>query len=467
MNRRVNAFTFLAASAVALCASSSFGFGNPVGVLSVNALPLNSSAGDATSREFTVNVNIAGMIGAVGAQATVAFDPAVVSFVSAAAGTDFTTLIYSSTATANKVVFATGIDPSASAAGIAAGNVAKLTFRTVAPSCSDLDAIVLSTSALTTRITDSNGVALAFTQADNVSITSLAPFTLAAVPANVAVAADAGTVAGALVSLVAPTATNSCGTGLTVTATRSDSALLAAYYPPNLTTTVTYTATDAAGNTDSKNVTVAVANYQLLDAAISLNGSITGSSTRSVRVIAGSTQLVNVGMTNGSGIASNVQVPIAASYPCITAKDAGHSLSNTGVSSVPVGTVEYAASIALDQGDSNDDNLVDILDFGIYVGKFGVALAGGSSNFNDDLAVTSGDFGFISLNFADTGIVCGAFTGGAPRTAVSVKELRRSGMGELAGADFNRDGMLDVNDVVYYMQNGIRQPAKPIVTTQW
>ncbi len=460
MNRRVNAFTFLAASAVALCASSSFGQ-----VLSVNASPLNSSAGDATSREFTVNVNIAGMIGAVGAQATVAFDPAVVSFVSAAAGTDFTTLIYSSTATANKVVFATGIDPSASAAGIAAGNVAKLTFRTVAPSCSDLDAIVLSTSALTTRITDSNGVALAFTQADNVSITSLAPFTLAAVPADVAVAADAGTVAGALVTLVAPTATNSCGTGLTVTATRSDSALLAAYYPPNLTTTVTYTATDAAGNTDSKNVTVAVANYQLLDAAISLNGSITGSSTRSVRVIAGSTQLVNVGMTNGSGIASNVQVPIAASYPCITAKDAGHSLSNTGVSSV-VG-VEYAASIALDQGDSNDDNLVDILDFGIYVGKFGVAVAGGSSNFNDDLAVTSGDFGFISLNFADTGIVCGAFTGGAPRTAVSVKELRRSGMGELAGADFNRDGMLDVNDVVYYMQNGIRQPAKPIVTTQW
>ena len=464
MNRRVNAFTFLAASAVALCASSSFGFGTP-GVLSVNALPLNSSAGDATSREFTVNVNIAGMIGAVGAQATVAFDPAVVSFVSAAAGTDFTTLIYSSTATANKVVFATGIDPSASAAGIAAGNVAKLTFRTVAPSCSDLDAIVLSTSALTTRITDSNGVALAFTQADNVSITSLAPFTLAAVPANVAVAADAGTVAGALVTLVAPTATNSCGTGLTVTATRSDSALLAAYYPPNLTTTVTYTATDAAGNTDSKNVLVTVANYQLLDAAISLNGSITGSSTRSVRVIAGSTQLVNVGMTNGSGIASNVQVPIAASYPCITAKDAGHSLSNTGASSV-VG-VEYAASIALDQGDSNDDNLVDILDFGIYVGKFGVAVAGGSSNFNDDLAVTSGDFGFISLNFADTGIVCGAFTGGAPRTAVSVKELRRSGMGELAGADFNRDGMLDVNDVVYYMQNGIRQPAKPIVTTQW
>ena len=464
MNRRVNAFTFLAASAVALCASSSFGFGTP-GVLSVNALPLNSSAGTLTSREFTVDVNIAGMIGAVGAQATVAFDPAVVSFVSAAAGTDFTTLIYSSTATANKVVFATGIDPSASAAGIAAGNVAKLTFRTVAPSCSDLDAIVLSTSALTTRITDSNGVALAFTQADSVSITSLAPFTLAAVPANAAVAADAGTLSGALVTLVAPTATDSCGTGLTVTATRSDSLALSAYYPPNAITTVHYAATDAAGNTNSSDVTVTVANYQLLDAAISLNGSITGNSTRSVRVIAGSTQLVNVGMTNGSGIASNVQVPIAASYPCITAKDAGHSLSNTGASSV-VG-VEYAASIALDQGDSNDDNLVDILDFGIYVGKFGVALAGGSSNFNDDLAVTSGDFGFISLNFADTGIVCGAFTGGAPRTAVSVKELRRSGMGELAGADFNRDGMLDVNDVVYYMQNGIRQPAKPIVTTQW
>ena len=460
MNRRVNAFTFLAASAVALCASSSFGQ-----VLSVNASPLNSSAGSASSREFTVDVNIAGMIGAVGAQATVAFDPAVVSFVGVAAGTDFTTLIYNSTATLNKVVFATGVDQNSSSAGIAAGNIAKLTFRTIASSCSDLDAVVLSTSALTTRITDSNGTALAFTQADSVSITSLAPFTLAAVPANASVAADAGTLSGALVTLVAPTATDSCGTGLTVTATRSDSLALSAYYPPNATTTVHYAATDAAGNTNSSDVTVTVANYQLLDAAISLNGSITGSSTRSVRVIAGLTQLVNVGMTNGSGIASNVQVPIAASYPCITAKDAGHSLSNTGVSSV-VG-VEYAASIALDQGDSNDDNLVDILDFGIYVGKFGAAVAGGSSNFNDDLAVNSGDFGFISLNFAETGIVCGAFTGGAPRTAVSVKELRRSGMGELAGADFNRDGMLDVNDIAYYMQNGIRQPAKPIVTTQW
>lgn len=460
MNRRVHALTFLAASAVALCASSSFGQ-----VLSVNASPLNSSAGSATSREFTVDVNIAGMTGAVGAQATVAFDPAVVSFVSAAAGTDFTTLIYSSTATANKVVFATGIDPSASAAGIAAGNVAKLTFRTIAASCSDTDAVVLSTSALTTRITDSNGVALAFTQADNVSITSLAPFTLAAVPANAAVAADAGTLSGALVTLVAPTATNSCGTSLTVTATRSDSLALSAYYPPNAITTVHYAATDAAGNTNSSDVTVTVANYQLLDAAISLNGSITGNSTRSVRITAGSTQLVNVAMTTGSGTASNVHVPIAVSYPCILAKDPGHSLSNTGASSL-VG-VEYAASIALDQGDSNDDNLVDILDFGIYVGKFGAALAGGSSNFNDDTSVNSGDFSFISLNFAHSGTVCGAFTGGAPRNSVSVKELRRSGMGELAGADFNRDGMLDVNDVVYYMQNGIHQPAKPIVTTQW
>ncbi len=460
MNRRVHALTFLAASAVALCASSSFGQ-----VLSVNASPLNSSAGSATSREFTVDVNIAGMTGAVGAQATVAFDPAVVSFVSAAAGTDFTTLIYSSTATANKVVFATGIDPSASAAGIAAGNVAKLTFRTIAASCSDTDAVVLSTSALTTRITDSNGTALVFTQADNVSITSLAPFTLAGVPANAAVAADAGTLSGALVSLVAPTATNSCGTPLTVTATRSDSLALSAYYPPNATTTVHYAATDAAGNTNSSDVTVTVANYQLLDAAISLNGSITGNSTRSVRITAGSTQLVNVAMTTGSGTASNVHVPIAVSYPCILAKDPGHSLSNTGASSL-VG-VEYAASIALDQGDSNDDNLVDILDFGIYVGKFGAALAGGSSNFNDDTSVNSGDFSFISLNFAHSGTVCGAFTGGAPRNSVSVKELRRSGMGELAGADFNRDGMLDVNDVVYYMQNGIHQPAKPIVTTQW
>jgi len=436
-------------------------------VLSVSGAPITSTTASDAAREFTVLVNLSGFSGAVGAQATVGYDPAVVEFVDAAAGDDFTTLIYSNhDSAASKVLFASGVDVgSAGSAGISAGNAAKLTFRTIAGACADTDAVVFTTSILTTRVTNANGTSLALTTSNNVTVNSLAPFALAGTPSNVSVAADAGTTAGALVSLTAPTASDSCGTALTVNVSRSDSAAMSAPFPVG-TTTVSYSATDAAGNSDTDTVTVVVANHQLLDASITLNGTVTGSSSRSVRISAGaSTQVVSVSTTNGSGTASNVQVPVAASYPCLTAKDTGHSLSDTAAASVS--GVKYAATFAADQGDSNDDNLVDILDFGIYVGDFGAAAAGDISNFNDDAAVNSGDFGFISVNFLKSGTTCGSFTGGAPRTSITLKELRRIGLGHLASSDLNRDGILDGSDIAYYMQNGIpaKRPDRP--TTPW
>ncbi len=435
-------------------------------VLSINASATVSTAALDAAREFVVAVNIAGMTGAVGAQATVAYDPAVVEFVGLAAGDDFTTLIYSNhDAVAHKIVFASGIDQGASGAGISAGNAANLTFRTIVGACSDLDAVVFSTSALPTRITDGSGASLSHTESNAVSVTALSPFTLVGGSADTSVATDAGSIIGAFVTLVSPTASDSCATTLTVTASRSDSAAIGAEFPIG-TTTVTYSATDAAGNTDSSDVLVTVANYQLLDAAITLNGAILGDSSRSIRVTTGaSSQVTAVAFTAGVGAASNLHVPVAASYGCVSAKDVGHSLSNSAAASI-VG-VEYSTSIALDQGDSNDDNLVDILDFGIFIGDFGPAAAGGISNFNDDLSVNNADYGFISLNFAHTGITCGAFTGGAPRTAVSVKELRRLGLGHLVSADLNRDGMVNISDIVYYMEHGVPSTKRPIVTTQW
>ena len=462
MTSMSKAQSFILAGAVAACSMTA-----SAQVLSVNGSPITSTAGAEAAREFTVDVNLAGFTGAVGAQATIGYDPAVVEFVGVAAGDDFTTMIYSShDSGASKVLFATGVDVgSAGSAGIAAGNAAKITFRTIAGACADTDAVVFTTSVLTTRVTDSNGAVLALTTSDNVSVTSLAPFALAGVPAAVSVAADAGTTAGALVSLTAPTASNSCGGALTVNASRSDSAGLGDPYPVG-STTVTYSATDAAGNTDSDTVTVTVANHQLLDASITLNGAVSGSSSRSVRIKAGaSTQVVSVATTNGSGTASDVQVPVAAAYACLTAKDTGHSLSDTAAASVS--GVKYSASFSADQGDSNDDDLVDILDFGVYVGDFGPAAAGAISNFNDDTDVNSGDFGFISINFLKSGTTCGALTGGTPRSSVTVKELRRAGLGHLAVADLNRDGVLDTADIAFSLQHGIRSKRPDRPTTPW
>ena len=121
--------------------------------------------------------------------------------------------------------------------------------------------------------------------------------------------------------------------------------------------------------------------------------------------------------------------------------------------------VKWDADFSLNQGDSNDDDLVDILDFGIYVGDFGAGLDSGVSNFNGDLLVNNFDFGFISVNFLDQGESCGAFTGGAPRSQIAVRQLRRQGLGHLAAADLNRDGMLSTSDITHYMQFGLPTAA--------
>ena len=145
---------------------------------------------------------------------------------------------------------------------------------------------------------------------------------------------------------------------------------------------------------------------------------------------------------------------MVGSIPCLLAKDTQHSVSNAASASV-VG-VRYAASVVLTQGDSNDDDLIDILDFGMFLGDRGAdATRRGRSNFNSDLAVSNGDFGFISLRFLLSGDTCGAFDApGQPLSRISVRELRRRGLGNMTKADFNRDGWVDTTDMTIYMQGG-------------
>jgi hypothetical protein len=427
--------------------------------LSVDANAVVSHLPASANREFTVDVNLSNLAAAaVGLQATVAYDPAIVEYVGIAGGTDFSLLIYASHDSANsRIGFASGLKTGGAGAGITGGNVAKLTFRAIAGACADLDAVTLSTGSFPTRVVDSEGALLTYTESNAVSLTALGAVSLDAAPASVSVAADAGTTAGSLQTLSAPTAANSCGTALGVSFSRSDSLGANDYYPIGATT-VTWTATDAAGNSASVSRTVTVANHQLLDAAVDLIGTVVGNSTRSIRIKAGaSTQVVPVSMTGTYGLALGLQVPVAAGYACMSAKDTAHSLTDTAAPSV-VG-VHYSAEFELKQGDSNGDDLVDIIDFGIYIGDFGAAGASDISNFNGDLVVNSADFSFISVNFLQVGQSCGSYSAGTPRTRVSVKELRRAGLGHLAGSDLNRDGWLDGADVAHYLQFGIPTPA--------
>ena len=164
----------------------------------------------------------------------------------------------------------------------------------------------------------------------------------------------------------------------------------------------------------------------------------------------------------GVGTVTDIQVPVAAGYACISVKDAGHTLAAAHPAPV-VGAIYVPADDLLIGGDANDDNIVDILDFGTFVDDRGAGkLPGDRSNWDRDRVVGNADFTFISLSFLAQGDSCvGAFAGSGPRERISVKELRRLGLGDLAVADLNHDGWLDRADIALFMQGSETRPATP------
>ncbi|RYY89611.1 MAG: HYR domain-containing protein, partial [Chitinophagaceae bacterium] len=109
----------------------------------------------------------------------------------------------------------------------------------------------IGTTTITWTATASNGATVSCTQTVKVNDTQLPTISCgAAITAN-AVANDCK----ALVSVAAPTATDNCN--VTVAGVRSDALALTAAYPVG-TTTITWTATDASGNSASCTQTVTV-----------------------------------------------------------------------------------------------------------------------------------------------------------------------------------------------------------------
>jgi hypothetical protein len=412
---------------------------------------------------FTASVGISGMASdAVGVQARVLYDPTALQFVAFDPGTDFPTALYVS-ASPGAVTFATGV-PAGGGSGVRAGQVARVTFRAIAPRCADANPIALASTGFPTRITALGGGALSFTLSDDVAVTALVPFALSGVPNSISgLPADAG-VRGAGVASYAGavvTAQDSCGHPLapSLTAQLPDGSTLTqmpAAFPVG-TTTLTWTATDAAGQVTTATRTVVIDDRQVLRIDATLAGAVGGNSTRPLSVsYAGATSAQNasVPFTQRTGtVIASVSPALTGTPACASVKDTLHSLRALAVPAV-VGT-EYVATATLVQGDSNDDNSVDILDFGVYVGD---ATAGGvtpssRSNFNADGVIGTADFTFISANFLASGATCGSsWTGGGARPRISVRELRRMGLGDLAIADLNADSWVDTADMVAWMQ---------------
>ena len=368
--------------------------------------------------------------------------------------------------------YAAGVDENQNATS-AAANLVTLSFTALTnETCGAAGLLSFGTvSGTTTRcaLADATTLAPNLGTLASIKIDGTAPV-LNNVLANVSVATDAGSTFGAYVANPGVTVSDNCDTLTpTLLITYPDNST-ASLWPsdgmfPIGTTTLAWSVTDASGNAASASRTIVVANYQLVDATMSFDGPFVSASTRSIRFKAGSnTQVLSLsasGSPFSGGSINAIQVPVAASYPCLSAKDPAHSITDTAAATIS--GVRYQAAFSLQQGDSNDDDVVDIVDFGSFVAARGAGKAlDATSNFNSDTIIGTADFSYIGINFFDVGEACGAYNGATPRERIKVTELRRSGRGELAIADINGDGWVDTTDITLFLQ-GVepRQPARP------
>lgn len=249
------------------------------------------------------------------------------------------------------------------------------------------------------------------------------------------------------------TATDNCDPSVTITGVRSDAQALSAPYPAGVTT-ITWTATDACGNSSQcpQTVTVNAVNEVAVD--VELENVSAGPFTRCITFevwdCSSSPVIVNqeVSFTSGLGTAL-LEVPCNAAYTCITARDKRHTLRSTAALSIS-GT-QYVANFTgvkeLRGGNLNDDFYIDILDFGVFAGQYNMnygtpnttcATPHPHADISGDQIVGTADFSFIQNNFLKTheANCCSAPLGPEPLLAIPTDP-----------ADVNGDGVVNIEDM--------------------
>lgn len=297
-----------------------------------------------------------------------------------------------------------------------------------------------------------------------------------------------------------PVVVDNCSSGVSLTFTRSDNAALTLQdpFPSGVPTTVTWTAVDACGNTSMCQQTVTVNAFNTLNATVQLAGVSPGTYTRAVTFnLYSNAPMCHVAYTtcqtmtfvNGTGTA-NIDVPCGSGpYSCITASDRLHTLRRTdetfhiagpvyvanftGYVVIPMMPPTYGNSLI--GGNINEDDFIDILDFGGFVGQFGFNFGTASTtcstlplhaDFSGDGVVGAADFSFIQTQFlfqrepdcCGGNVIAPPGQQGGPTLRISSEELVHRDMADLRVADLNHDGWLDSGDVAAFL-NGARPCA--------
>jgi hypothetical protein len=174
-----------------------------------------------------------------------------------------------------------------------------------------------------------------------------------------------------------------------------------------------------------------------------------------------------------------LKIPSAGQWVCITAKDQLHSLRAGATLACVDGIYEavfkgdpFFGGNWLTQGNLDGwkkDNplaghdVIDILDFGQFMAGYSEQIdpntlcadvhTAGHVDVNGDGIVDGLDYSFITENFlAHSKNACcpDAAATATGLTSVTVRELRQMGMGDLAVADLNSDGVVDSADMAAF-----------------
>jgi hypothetical protein len=250
------------------------------------------------------------------------------------------------------------------------------------------------------------------------------------------------------------------------------------FSPPSAAGVHTYYARVNDGcATQCASTTITVHAAPVITANISLSGITTGTFSRCISFDVYSASSCPspayshdepVTFTNGSGTA--VFTAPCGTYTCVTARDRLHTLRRTidAANFVPSGndyTVNFTGGDALISGNLNDDNFIDILDFGGFIGRYGQSDGPSTScldtgrhpDFDGDGTVGTSDFNFISFNFLtarEPDCCSNPLAEGSPTMEISVIDLARSDYEAARTADMNRDGVLNTADVTFLSQHG-------------
>jgi hypothetical protein len=413
------------------------------------------------------------LITLVAGQFNVVYDNTVLDFVGIEAGdAPFTSIPLSlPNETAGSIFWVTSV-PGGGTGTLADSRVARLKFRALADDCTGDVQIRFDPANRPILIANGGGTGdgtMPLVNPASVPIDGAAPV-ITNVPADHTMNADAGAGCMAMYTIPGqPTVTDGCSSA-DLYWTRSDGQLLTAPWPCG-TTTVTWKAIDPCGNYSTATTKVTVLSSNRLDITVVYAGSgYAAEMTRCIRFAVGAHQFSEV-MTFFNGVATkSVDVPVA-SYNCATVDDDLHSLVSQA--DVRIFGRNYqlvaAGTSALRNGDVNDDNTINVVDWGVVVVRIGQLASVNTdcatqpfhADFDGSGSVTDVDGDFVLDQFLANGAsACGSapiIT--APVSRITVAELTAIAGADASVADRNRDGWVDQRDIDLWKAGKSKRPA--------